>query len=111
MKERLGLTEMRKAANRMTFGHIVEDAYQEDLGLHLGTLGKSTASRLRAPVADAKTKARVSKALAQKLHRQQQQYGGSTTIRRQMSGTASVAFTPLQVSVWGCLSDVTRHVS
>lgn len=33
--------------------------------------------------------------LQQKLNKQQV-YGGSTTIRKQISGTASVAFTPMQ---------------
>ena len=28
MKERLGMTEMHKQANRMTFGEIEQDAYQ-----------------------------------------------------------------------------------
>ncbi|XP_023803151.1 merozoite surface protein CMZ-8-like [Cyanistes caeruleus] len=39
MKERLGLTEIRKQANRMSFGEIEEDAYQEHLGFSLGHLG------------------------------------------------------------------------
>ncbi|XP_017583517.1 PREDICTED: U4/U6 small nuclear ribonucleoprotein Prp31 isoform X2 [Corvus brachyrhynchos] len=39
MKERLGLTEIRKQANRMSFGEIEEDAYQECLGLSRGLLG------------------------------------------------------------------------
>ncbi|PAA69566.1 hypothetical protein BOX15_Mlig022714g1 [Macrostomum lignano] len=106
MKERLGMTEMRKAANRINFGDVQDDAYQEDLGFSLGNLGRSSSGRIRAPVADAKTKARVSKALAQKLQRQEQQlqrhqlnqlHGGASTMRRPVSGTvSSVAFTPVQ---------------
>lgn len=45
MKERLGLTEVRKAANRMNFGEIEEDAYQDDLGFSLGALGKSRSGK------------------------------------------------------------------
>ncbi|KAL3876972.1 hypothetical protein ACJMK2_034744 [Sinanodonta woodiana] len=97
MKERLGLTEMRKAANRMNFGEIEEDAYQDDLGFSLGTLGKSRSGRVRGPVVDSKTKARISKTLHQKIQKQNQTWGGSTTVKKQISGTASsVAFTPLQ---------------
>jgi U4/U6 small nuclear ribonucleoprotein PRP31 len=46
---------------------------------------------------DEKTKVRISKTLQKSLQKQQV-YGGSTTIKKQISGTASsVAFTPLQV--------------
>ncbi|XP_033751531.1 U4/U6 small nuclear ribonucleoprotein Prp31-like [Pecten maximus] len=97
MKERLGLTEVRKAANRMNFGEIEEDAYQDDLGFSLGTLGKSASGRIRGPVVDSKTKAKISKTLQLKVQKQNQTWGGSTTVKRQVSGTASsVAFTPLQ---------------
>lgn len=45
---------------------------------------------------DEKTKVRISKTLQKNLQKQQV-YGGSTTVRKQISGTASsVAFTPLQ---------------
>ncbi len=96
MKERLGMTEMRKQANRMNFGEIEDDAYQDDLGFSLGNLKKGGTGRLRGPPVDSKTKARVSKTLQQKLQKQQV-WGGSTTVKKQVSGTASsVAFTPLQ---------------
>ena len=96
MKERLGLTEMRKQANRMNFGEIEDDAYQDDLGFTLGNLGKSGSGHVRGPVIDSKTKAKISKTLHQKLQKQQT-WGGSTTVKKQVSGTASsVAFTPLQ---------------
>jgi U4/U6 small nuclear ribonucleoprotein PRP31 len=62
MKERLGMTEMRRQANRMTFGDIEDDAYQEDLGLSLGALGKSS-GKVRGPVVDSKTKLKISKTL------------------------------------------------
>ncbi|KAL5019217.1 hypothetical protein ScPMuIL_004939 [Solemya velum] len=97
MKERLGLTGMRKAANRMNFGEIEEDAYQDDLGFSLGAIGKSNSGGIRGPVVDSKTKARISKTLQQKIQKQNQTWGGSTTVKRSVSGTASsVAFTPLQ---------------
>ncbi|KAK6172657.1 hypothetical protein SNE40_016270 [Patella caerulea] len=98
MKERLGLTEMRKATNRMNFAQIEDDAYQEDLGFSLGSLGKSNSGKIRGPPVDAKTKARISKTLQQKLNKgNQTTWGGSTTVKKQVAGTASsVAFTPLQ---------------
>lgn len=113
MKERLGLTEMRRSANRIQFGEISDDAYQSDLGFSLGSLGqRGIAGRLRAPQADSKTKARVSKALQQKLSRfggmstmpttalGATTWGGSSTVRRSVAGTSSsIAFTPLQVSL------------
>lgn len=97
MKERLGLTELRKQANRMNFGEIEDDAYQEDLGFSLGTMGKGKSGKVRGPPVDSKTKARISKTLQQKLSKQNQTWGGSTTVKKQVAGTASsVAFTPLQ---------------
>ncbi|GFS15856.1 U4/U6 small nuclear ribonucleoprotein Prp31 [Elysia marginata] len=97
MKERLGLSELRKQANRMSFGQIEEDAYQDDLGFSMGTMGKSNSGKIRGAPVDAKTKARISKTLQQKLSKQNQTWGGSTTVKKQVEGTASsVAFTPLK---------------
>jgi len=95
-KERYAQTELRKQQNRMTFGEIEEDAYQEDLGYTRGIMGKGGPGRVRGPTVDEKTKVRISKTLQRNLQRQQA-YGGSTTVKRQVAGTASsVAFTPLQ---------------
>lgn len=99
MKERYAMTEFRKSANRMCFAEVEEDAYQEDLGYTRGAVGRTGAGgRIRLPQVDEKTKVRISKTLQRNLQKQQA-WGGSTTVRRQVSGTASsVAFTPLQVS-------------
>lgn len=60
-------------------------------------LGKSGAGKIRMAQVDEKTKVRISKTLQKNIQRQQA-YGGSTTVKRQISGTASsIAFTPLQV--------------
>ncbi|XP_073458410.1 U4/U6 small nuclear ribonucleoprotein Prp31 isoform X3 [Aquarana catesbeiana] len=97
MKERLGLTEIRKQANRMSFGEIEEDAYQEDLGFSLGHLGKSGSGRVRQAQVNEATKAKISKTLQRTLQKQSMVYGGKSTVRDRSSGTASsVAFTPLQ---------------
>ncbi|XP_055313682.1 U4/U6 small nuclear ribonucleoprotein Prp31 [Sitodiplosis mosellana] len=96
MKERYAMTEFRKQANRLNFGDIEEDAYQDDLGYSRGTIGKAGTGRVRLPQVDEKTKVRISKTLQKNLQKQQV-YGGNTTVRKQISGTASsVAFTPLQ---------------
>ncbi|KAF7271649.1 hypothetical protein GWI33_015498 [Rhynchophorus ferrugineus] len=96
MKERYALTEFRKHANRMNFAEIEDDAYQEDLGYTRGTIGKAGTGRIRLPQVDEKTKVRISKTLQKNLQKQQI-WGGSTTVKKQISGTASsVAFTPLQ---------------
>ncbi|XP_052433540.1 uncharacterized protein LOC127974373 isoform X2 [Carassius gibelio] len=63
MKERLGLTEIRKYANRMTFAEIEDDAYQEDLGFSLSQMGKSGSGRVRQAQVNDSTKARISKSL------------------------------------------------
>ena len=34
------MTELRKQQNRMNFGEIGEDLYQEDLGVNRGNIGK-----------------------------------------------------------------------
>uniref|UniRef100_UPI00358EF388 U4/U6 small nuclear ribonucleoprotein Prp31 n=1 Tax=Myxine glutinosa TaxID=7769 RepID=UPI00358EF388 len=97
MKERLGLTEVRKQANRMTFGEIEEDAYQEDLGFSLGQLGRAGSGRVRVAPNTEANKSRISKSLQRTLQKQNQVYGGKSTVRDRVSGTASsVAFTPLQ---------------
>jgi len=78
---------------------IGDDAYQEDLGYNRGTIGKST-GKIRTAQIDEKTKVRISKTLQKNLQKQQV-FGGTTTIKKHVSGTASsVAFTPLQVSVF-----------
>ncbi|XP_074604366.1 pre-mRNA processing factor 31 isoform X2 [Brevipalpus obovatus] len=95
MKERLAATELRKQHNRMNFGEIEDDAYQDDLGFTTGQMGKSSMGRIRKPQIDEKTKARISKTLQRNLQRQV--HGGTSTLHKQVAGTASsVAFTPLQ---------------
>lgn len=70
------------------------------MGYSRGTIGKTGTGRIRLPQVDEKTKVRISKTLQKNLQKQQV-YGGSTTVRKQISGTASsVAFTPLQVKFY-----------
>jgi U4/U6 small nuclear ribonucleoprotein PRP31 len=97
MKERMGITELRKQANRMTFGEIEEDAYQDDLSFSTGQIGKSGTGRIRAAQVDSKTKARISQKLQKTVQKQNQQWGGTSTVRKNISGTSSsVAFSSIQ---------------
>ena len=100
MKERYGMTELRRQANRMDFGSIEDDAYQSDLGLSLGVIkkGGKASQMLRAAQVDEKSRVRMSKTLEKKVMKANQVAGGVTTIRKQVFGgtASSVAFTPLQ---------------
>lgn len=111
MKERMGITEMRKFANRVNFGEIEDDVNQMNIGEGLGTLhGKGAASgKVRTAVVDKRTQVRISKALQQKLARNNAAMnssglasvfpsGGRTTVGRDNTNgmASSVAFTPLK---------------
>lgn len=69
MKERYAQTELRKAANRMTFGDVGDDAYQNDLGL--GKTQMNAIQKLRGPQINDKTKIKLSKAAQRKLAKSQ----------------------------------------
>merc|ERR1719474_1139116 len=98
MKERYAVTELRKQANRMTFGELVEDLYQNDLGYTRGNIGKGgIGGGIRSAQVDERTKVRISQTLKKNLQKQQAVWGGTTSIKKHVSGTASsVAFTPVQ---------------
>lgn len=98
MKERYAVTELRKQANRMNFGELEEDVYQNDLGYTRGNIGKSgIGGGIRMAQIDERTKVRVSQTLKRSLQKEQATWGGATTVKKHVSGTASsVAFTPLQ---------------
>ncbi|KRZ45738.1 U4/U6 small nuclear ribonucleoprotein Prp31 [Trichinella pseudospiralis] len=98
MKERLGLTELRRKANRMNFGQIEEDILQEHMGFSLGQAKSGgPGGRLRTPQVDQKSRARMSKTLQRNMQKQQSAFGSVTSVRRQLAGTIStVTFTPVQ---------------
>lgn len=61
-KERMGLTELRKKQNRMSFGEIQEDIVQNHVGFSLGQATSGSAGlggRIRASVVDNKTRVRL----------------------------------------------------
>ena len=85
----------------MNFGELEEDHYQSDLGYTRGNIGKGGAGSggVRMAQVDERTKVRISQTLRKNLQKQQVTWGGTTSIKKHVSGTASsVAFTPLQVS-------------
>uniref|UniRef100_A0A8R1DS29 U4/U6 small nuclear ribonucleoprotein Prp31 n=1 Tax=Caenorhabditis japonica TaxID=281687 RepID=A0A8R1DS29_CAEJA len=98
MKERLGMTDLRKSANRMNFGELAEDVMQEHLGFDIGQVktGNVTGGRIRTAAVDQKTRARMSQKMMRQMERQKAA-GGMTSIRSKVAGTASsVTFTPVQ---------------
>ncbi|XP_002156371.2 U4/U6 small nuclear ribonucleoprotein Prp31 [Hydra vulgaris] len=98
MKEKFAVTEMRRQASRVTFGEISEDIFQDHLGFGIGSLAKDSSSgKVRNAAIDKKTQVSISKRLQRNLANMNQAYGGKSTVRSHVSGTASsVAFTPLQ---------------
>ncbi|PAV77337.1 hypothetical protein WR25_08416 [Diploscapter pachys] len=99
MKERLGMTDLRKKANRMNFGELGEDVMQDNIGFDLGQVktGNAAGGSIRRGVVDSKTRVRMSQKLQRQLERQRAQAGGLTSIRSKVAGTvSSVTFTPVQ---------------
>merc|ERR1719507_2322074 len=98
MKERYAVTELRKQANRMNFGELEEDLYQNDLGYTRGNIGKGgIGGGIRAAQVDERTKVRISQTLKKNMQKQNAVWGGASSIKKVVSGTASsVAFTPVQ---------------
>ncbi|CAI5440157.1 unnamed protein product [Caenorhabditis angaria] len=98
MKERLGMTDLRKAQNRMNFGELQEDVMQEHMGMDVGQnkSGNVSGGRIRQAVIDQKTRARMSQKMQRQLEKQKAA-GGMTSLRTKIAGTASsVNFTPIQ---------------
>jgi len=98
MKERYAVTELRKQQNRMTFGELEEDLYQNDLSYTRGNIGKGgIGGGIRGAQVDERTKVRISQTLKKNMQKQQAVWGGNSSIKKVVSGTASsVAFTPVQ---------------
>lgn len=65
MKERYAQTELRKAANRINFGDVGDEAYQDDLSLGRSQL--NAIKKLRGPQVSDKTRIRLSKSAQKKL--------------------------------------------
>jgi len=94
MKEQYGTTEMRKRANRLTFGELQEDLVQESMGYTLGQAAGG-GGYLRQAVADQRTKVRMSKKLQKEMG------------RRQHSGLEGAATSIVGKAVDGAVSSIT----
>lgn len=77
MKERYAQTELRRAANRIAFGDVGDDAYQDDLGFDRSQL--KAIQGLRGPQINQKSRIRLSKGAQKKLAKGQQQQQQQTT--------------------------------
>uniref|UniRef100_A0A0K0FL88 U4/U6 small nuclear ribonucleoprotein Prp31 n=1 Tax=Strongyloides venezuelensis TaxID=75913 RepID=A0A0K0FL88_STRVS len=99
MKEALGMTELRKNANRMGFAEIQEDINQEYMGQSAGmnAPGSSSTGRVRAAVVDNKTRVKMSQKLQKQLDIPCFSGGLSSIRTKGTAGTASsISFTPIQ---------------
>ncbi|VDM75970.1 unnamed protein product [Strongylus vulgaris] len=86
MKERMGMTDLRKSANRMNFGELAEDVLQDHIGFDLGQVktGNIAGGRIRAGVVDNKTRVKMSQKMQRQMERQRA-LGGVTSIRSKVS--------------------------
>lgn len=88
MKERYGMTEVRKAANRIGFNSVEEEVLEGDEFVGLGMLGRGETGKLRVAVSTQKQK--LTKSAQKKL-------AGTFQSTRGVSGlSSSLAFTPVQ---------------
>lgn len=95
-KERNGMTELRKMQNRLEFGKQEEEAFGYDESVGLGMINSSASGKVRAQVAEDRSKGKISKANKNRLAALR----GASTAQTGMSivdGTASsLSFTPVQ---------------
>ncbi|CAK0786916.1 hypothetical protein CVIRNUC_010130 [Coccomyxa viridis] len=89
-KERYGLTDTKKAANRMLFNQAEDEFLDNDEVVGMGTLGKEGSGRLRMQAQAQKQKM---SAKAQKKFAKRQAYGSSLPVNGLSS---TLAFTPIQ---------------
>ena len=91
-KERYGMTELRKAQNRVNFNQVEEEIMDGEDSVGLGLIGEGGAGgmgKLKLQVSNKKQK--VSKAMQKKIDAQKSFRGGAA------SGlSSSIAFTPIQ---------------
>ncbi|WFC98705.1 U4/U6-U5 snRNP complex subunit prp31 [Malassezia yamatoensis] len=99
-REAHGLTELRKMQNRVEFGKEEQEAGAFDETMGLGMINTKASGKIRAAVADSKSKAKMSKsnkARLATLNRPSLSLHDSIPSASSSSGTASsLAFTPVQ---------------
>ncbi|KJE97970.1 hypothetical protein CAOG_08034 [Capsaspora owczarzaki ATCC 30864] len=107
-KERVAPTELRKQANRVSFGVAAEHQNQMDLGYDLGIAGNASNGKIRVAMVDNKSRITLSKKLQKEVQRERLLAGNMTALAHgagvgqasaaasaapAVSGTATVAFT------------------
>lgn len=99
-REMHGLTELRKMQNRIEFGKEEEEASAFDETMGLGMINTKASGKVRASVANASSKARMSKANKDRLatlNRPKLSLQSMAPANSTSSGTASsLSFTPVQ---------------
>ena len=99
-REMHGLTELRKMQNRIEFGKEEEEASAFDETMGLGMINTKASGKIRASVANASSKARMSKANKDRLatlNRPKLSLQSLAPAESTSSGTASsLSFTPVQ---------------
>lgn len=99
-REMHGLTELRKMQNRVEFGKEEEESGAFDETMGLGMINTKASGKIRAAVADSKSKAKMSKANKARLatlNRPSLSLQNSGPSSSNISGTASsLSFTPVQ---------------
>lgn len=92
MKEKYGMTELKKQANRMLFNQAEDEFIDGDEAIGLGAIGKEGSGMLRAVAAQQRQKLSAKAAKKHGLHRH---YGAASGLAT--SGlSSSLAFTPIQ---------------
>lgn len=97
LKERYAQTELRKAANRMNFGDVGDDVYQNDLGFARNQL--SAIQKLRGPQINEKTKIKLSKGAQKKLAQPQSQPNNNQSNKAKADNKSSITFTAEQQGI------------
>jgi U4/U6 small nuclear ribonucleoprotein PRP31 len=94
MKERFGLTELKKQANRMNFNQAEEEAFDGEDTIGLGVINKEGSGRLRAVAAQQRQKLSAKAAKKFGAAGGGRAYGGGGGVASGLS--SSLAFTPIQ---------------
>ncbi|WFD33347.1 U4/U6-U5 snRNP complex subunit prp31 [Malassezia cuniculi] len=96
-RELYGQTELGKMANRVEFGKAEEEASAFDETMGLGMVNTKASGRIRAVTADAKSKARMSKANKERLATLNRPLSLPSVPSSSTSGIqSSLSFTPVQ---------------
>ena len=94
MKERYGLTELKKQANRMAFNQAEEEFHDGEDTIGLGVIGKEGSGRLRAVAAQQRQK--LSAKAAKKYNLAGRSVAGGMSGIATSGLSSSLAFTPIQ---------------